>query len=81
MRQLITTNMLKWSGITLFRHHVKPGITGWAQVNGCRGETATIDLMAKRVNLDLWYINQWSIWLDVRILLKTSVLQIRPNGY
>jgi Undecaprenyl-phosphate glucose phosphotransferase len=64
-----------------FRHHVKPGITGWAQVNGYRGETATIDLMAKRVDLDLWYINQWSIWLDVRILLKTLVLQIRPNGY
>jgi Undecaprenyl-phosphate glucose phosphotransferase len=54
-----------------FRHHVKPGITGWAQINGLRGETATIDVMEKRVELDLWYINNWSLWLDIRILFKT----------
>jgi Undecaprenyl-phosphate glucose phosphotransferase len=54
-----------------FRLHLKPGITGWAQVNGLRGETATIDLMEKRVDLDLWYINNWSLWLDIKILLKT----------
>jgi len=54
-----------------FRLHLKPGITGWAQVNGLRGETATIDLMEKRVELDLWYINNWSLWLDIKILLKT----------
>jgi Undecaprenyl-phosphate glucose phosphotransferase len=54
-----------------FRHHVKPGITGWAQVNGLRGEIETIQLMARRVEHDLWYINHWSIWLDLRILLKT----------
>lgn len=64
-----------------FRHHVKPGITGWAQVNGYRGETATVDLMEKRVDLDLWYINNWSLWLDVRILLKTLLIQLRPSGY
>jgi undecaprenyl-phosphate galactose phosphotransferase/putative colanic acid biosynthesis UDP-glucose lipid carrier transferase len=54
-----------------FRHHVKPGITGWAQIHGLRGETATVDLMEKRVKLDLWYINNWSLWLDIKILMKT----------
>lgn len=54
-----------------FRLHLKPGITGWAQVNGLRGETATVDLMEKRVDMDLWYINNWSLWLDIKILLQT----------
>ena len=53
------------------RHHVKPGITGWAQIHGLRGETATVDVMEKRVELDLWYINNWSLWLDIKILMKT----------
>jgi undecaprenyl-phosphate galactose phosphotransferase/putative colanic acid biosynthesis UDP-glucose lipid carrier transferase len=57
-----------------FRHHVKPGITGWAQVNGYRGETRTLDLMQKRVEYDLWYINNWSLWLDVRIMLGTIIV-------
>jgi undecaprenyl-phosphate galactose phosphotransferase/putative colanic acid biosynthesis UDP-glucose lipid carrier transferase len=62
-----------------FRHHVKPGITGWAQVNGYRGETQTVDLMAKRVELDLWYINKWTIWLDIKILTSTLMLSLtRP---
>lgn len=56
-----------------FRHHVKPGITGWAQVNGYRGETRTLELMEKRVELDIWYINNWSIWLELRIILKTAL--------
>jgi Undecaprenyl-phosphate glucose phosphotransferase len=64
-----------------FRHHVKPGITGWAQVNGYRGETPTTDLMAKRVELDLWYVNNWNMWLDIRILLRTLVLGLQPTGY
>lgn len=65
-----------------FRHHVKPGITGWAQVNGFRGQTQTVDLMARRVEYDLWYINHWSLWLDLRILLKTMVLAYRqPTAY
>jgi Undecaprenyl-phosphate glucose phosphotransferase len=54
-----------------FRHHVKPGITGWAQIHGLRGETATVDVMEKRVELDLWYINNWSLWLDIKILVRT----------
>jgi putative colanic acid biosysnthesis UDP-glucose lipid carrier transferase len=57
-----------------FRHHVKPGMTGWAQVNGLRGETACFEQMAERVKFDLWYINNWSQGLDLNILL--SVLWI-----
>jgi undecaprenyl-phosphate galactose phosphotransferase/putative colanic acid biosynthesis UDP-glucose lipid carrier transferase len=65
-----------------FRYNVKPGITGWAQVNGYRGETQTVELMAQRVELDLWYINNWSIWLDVRVLIKTVVLGFHhPKAY
>jgi Undecaprenyl-phosphate glucose phosphotransferase len=63
------------------RNHVKPGITGWAQVNGYRGETSTTDLMAKRVELDLWYINNWSMWLDIRILFRTLILGLQPTAY
>jgi Undecaprenyl-phosphate glucose phosphotransferase len=65
-----------------FRHHVKPGITGWAQVNGLRGETQTVDLMAKRVECDLWYINHWSLWLDLRIIVKTALMTAhQPMAY
>jgi Undecaprenyl-phosphate glucose phosphotransferase len=53
------------------RHRVKPGITGWAQVCGCRGETETVDKMAQRVEHDLHYIENWSLWLDIRILFLT----------
>ncbi|MBL1376551.1 undecaprenyl-phosphate glucose phosphotransferase [Zobellella iuensis] len=53
------------------RHKVKPGITGWAQVNGLRGETDTLDKMEKRVDHDLWYIDNWSVWLDLKIILLT----------
>ena len=55
------------------RHRMKPGITGWAQVNGFRGETATLELMKKRVVYDLWYIDHWSLWLDLRILARTPL--------
>ncbi len=53
------------------RHRMKPGLTGWAQVNGFRGETTTVDMMRKRVLHDLWYIDHWSPWLDLRILART----------
>lgn len=58
-----------------YRHHVRPGITGWAQVNGFRGETLTVDKMRQRVELDLWYATNWSFWLDLRILFWT-ILEI-----
>src|SRR5213076_806698 len=63
-----------------FRHHVKPGLTGWTQVNGCRGETRQIAQMQQRVKYDLWYINNWTIWLDLRILLRTVVVTMRQDG-
>ena len=63
------------------RNHVKPGITGWAQVNGYRGETPTADLMGQRVSHDLWYVNNWSMWLDIRILFRTLILGIQPTAY
>jgi putative colanic acid biosynthesis UDP-glucose lipid carrier transferase len=53
------------------RHHVKPGITGWAQVNGWRGETDTLSKMQKRVEYDLYYINNWSLGFDLKIILLT----------
>jgi putative colanic acid biosynthesis UDP-glucose lipid carrier transferase len=55
------------------RHLVKPGITGWAQVNGWRGETDTIEKMEKRIEFDLFYIRNWSVWLDVKIVAETLV--------
>jgi exopolysaccharide biosynthesis polyprenyl glycosylphosphotransferase len=61
------------------RYRVKPGITGWAQVNGYRGETGTLDDMSKRVERDLWYIQNWSIWLDLKIILGTLMSELR--GY
>lgn len=63
------------------RHRIKPGITGLAQVSGCRGETETIDKMQKRVELDLDYINHWSLWLDIKILIKTPLSLISKNIY
>jgi putative colanic acid biosynthesis UDP-glucose lipid carrier transferase len=56
----------------VYRHHMKPGLTGWAQVNGFRGETPTIDLMEKRVEYDVWYVRNWSIWLDLKIMARTA---------
>jgi undecaprenyl-phosphate galactose phosphotransferase/putative colanic acid biosynthesis UDP-glucose lipid carrier transferase len=56
-----------------FRQHVKPGLTGWAQVHGFRGETPRLELMQERITLDLWYIKHWSFWLDLRIAALTCV--------
>ena len=55
----------------LVRHMVKPGLTGWAQVNGCRGETKTTEAMAERVRYDIWYIEHWSVELDLSIIWTT----------
>jgi undecaprenyl-phosphate galactose phosphotransferase/putative colanic acid biosynthesis UDP-glucose lipid carrier transferase len=65
-----------------FRHHMKPGITGWAQVNGLRGATPQLELMQKRVEQDLWYINNWSIALDMQIAVRTCFELLRQkNAY
>jgi lipopolysaccharide/colanic/teichoic acid biosynthesis glycosyltransferase len=53
------------------RHNVKPGITGWAQVNGARGETDTLEKMQERVEYDLYYIDNWSFLFDVKIIVMT----------
>ena len=57
----------------MIRHFLKPGISGWAQINGYRGETKNTTLMAKRVEYDIWYMENWSLMLDVRILFITIV--------
>jgi len=66
----------------MLRHKVKPGITGWAQVNGWRGETDTVEKMEKRVQYDLEYINNWSLWFDLKIILMTIFVGMRgKNAY
>jgi putative colanic acid biosynthesis UDP-glucose lipid carrier transferase len=55
----------------MLRHKVKPGITGWAQINGLRGETETLDKMQQRVKYDLEYIKHWSLFLDIKITFLT----------
>lgn len=65
-----------------FRQRVKPGLTGWAQINGCRGPTPTTDLIEQRVEYDLWYIENWSLKLDLMILLQTPFEVVRGrNAY
>ena len=66
----------------MIRHKVKPGITGWAQVNGLRGETETIDKMEARIEYDLEYLRQWSLSLDLQIIARTVLLVFKDrNAY
>jgi putative colanic acid biosynthesis UDP-glucose lipid carrier transferase len=66
----------------MIRHKVRPGITGWAQVNGQRGETATLDRMQARIDYDLEYLRNWSLALDLQIILKTLVVVCqKQNAY
>jgi len=66
----------------MLRHKVRPGITGWAQVNGWRGETDTAYKMTQRVNHDLEYIRNWSPWLDLKILVMTVFVGfVHKNAY
>ena len=55
----------------MIRHKVLPGITGWAQVNGCRGETEKVEQMQDRIKFDLEYLRHWSLWFDFKIVLRT----------
>ena len=67
---------------TAISHRVKPGITGWAQVNGWRGETDTEEKIQRRVEHDLYYIENWSVLLDLYILAKTPLALARAeNAY
>ena len=67
----------------MVRHFSKPGITGWAQVTGYRGETKELWQMEERVRRDIWYIEHWSFWLDIKIILMTvkSVFKHDENAY
>jgi putative colanic acid biosynthesis UDP-glucose lipid carrier transferase len=67
----------------LVRHWIKPGITGWAQVNGYRGETKTDEEMQNRINFDIWYIENWTFWLDIKILFITiyNLIKGEKNAY
>jgi len=58
----------------MIRHKVRPGMTGWAQMHGLRGETRTVEQMRQRVEYDLDYLRNWTLWLDVRIILKTAAM-------
>jgi putative colanic acid biosynthesis UDP-glucose lipid carrier transferase len=64
----------------MIRHKVKPGITGLAQVNGMRGETDKLDKMAKRIEYDLAYLRNWSLWLDLRIVLSTIPVVLKMEN-
>jgi len=68
-------------GAYMQRHRVKPGITGWAQVHGLRGLTDTVDKMQQRLDYDLYYIEHWSLWLDLKILLRTALGAWKNNAY
>lgn len=63
----------------LLRHLVKPGITGWAQVNGNRGEVKQLSDMQDRVNFDIWYIENWTLWLDIQIIFQTVINLIKGD--
>jgi putative colanic acid biosysnthesis UDP-glucose lipid carrier transferase len=63
------------------RHHVKPGITGLAQIRGLRGETTQLVQMEQRVEQDLWYINHWSLRLDFSIIARTCFAMVRDEAY
>jgi len=67
----------------MVRQFLKPGITGWAQVNGCRGEIKILDDMIRRVEYDLWYLENWNLWLDIKIIFLTiySIVRGDKNAY
>ena len=67
----------------MVRHFSKPGVTGYAQVTGYRGETRELWQMEERIKRDIWYIENWSLWLDIRIILMTfmSTIHHDKNAY
>jgi putative colanic acid biosynthesis UDP-glucose lipid carrier transferase len=64
----------------MIRHKVRPGMTGWAQVHGLRGETTTVEQMRLRAQYDVDYLRHWSVWLDAKILLRTALIVIRGQN-
>ena len=64
----------------MVRLYVKPGITGWAQVNGYRGETSQLHQMKKRIEYDIWYIENWKFSLDLKIIFQTFLFMFKKNA-
>lgn len=80
----VNMNITYWDEIDRYalRHRVKPGITGWAQVHGLRGETSDVRMLEKRIEYDLFYIDNWSLMLDIKILIHTAfVIWFQPTAY
>jgi len=63
----------------MIRHFLKPGVTGWAQVNGFRGEIKKEDQLRKRIEYDIWYMENWSLWLDLRIVFLTIYVTLKGD--
>jgi putative colanic acid biosynthesis UDP-glucose lipid carrier transferase len=63
----------------MVRHFIKPGVTGWAQINGCRGETKEVSQMEERIQKDIWYLENWSFMLDIEILIKTVAVTVKGD--
>lgn len=63
----------------MVRHFIKPGITGWAQVNGFRGEIKEVSQLAGRILRDIWYLENWSLSLDIEIIIKTILVTIKGD--
>jgi putative colanic acid biosynthesis UDP-glucose lipid carrier transferase len=81
---LVHTNMYsKIMNEYMIRHFLKPGISGWAQVNGYRGEIKEETQLRKRIDHDIWYMENWSLWLDLKIIWMTIYITLRgdKNAY
>lgn len=80
---LHTETFSKIMGEYMIRHFVKPGVTGWAQVNGFRGEIKEQDQLRKRIEHDIWYMENWSLWLDLRVIFLTIYRTVKgdKNAY
>ncbi|MDR0729244.1 MAG: undecaprenyl-phosphate glucose phosphotransferase [Prevotellaceae bacterium] len=76
---LHTTEYSRLINQYMVRHLIKPGITGWAQINGFRGETNTLEKMEGRIRKDIWYIENWSVLLDLEIMVKTLLLMFKGD--
>jgi len=63
----------------MLRHYTKPGITGWAQVNGYRGEIKEPEQLRKRIEYDLWYMENWTLWLDLKIIYRTAFKMVKGD--
>jgi putative colanic acid biosynthesis UDP-glucose lipid carrier transferase len=76
---LLNEQYAKLIGKYMSRHFVKPGVTGWAQINGCRGETKEVSQMEERIQKDIWYLENWSFMLDMEILIRTVAATIKGD--